>query len=59
MAKWGKCDFSEFEKLEKEFEKLAKTDVEKFCKRCSQRTCSNGCYQKLFLEHLLGKEPLK
>lgn len=32
MAKWGKCDFSEFEKLEKEFEKLAKTDVEKFCK---------------------------
>ena len=32
MAKWGKCDFSEFEKLEKEYEKLAKTDVEKFCK---------------------------
>ena len=32
MAKWGMCDFSELEKLEKEFEKLAKTDVEKFCK---------------------------
>lgn len=32
MAKWGICDFSELEKLEKEFEKLAKTDVEKFCK---------------------------
>ena len=28
MAKWGMCDFSELEKLEKEFEKLAKTDVE-------------------------------
>ena len=30
MAKWGECDFSEFEELERKFEKLAKTDIEKF-----------------------------
>ena len=28
MAKWGKCDFSEFEKLEKEFEKYNDHPVE-------------------------------
>lgn len=29
--KWGKCDFSEFKKLEKQFAKLASTDISKFC----------------------------
>ncbi len=29
--KWGKCDFSEFEKLQKKFEKLSKTDISRFC----------------------------
>ena len=31
MAKWGNCDFSELEELQKKFEKLAKTDIVKFC----------------------------
>lgn len=31
MAKWGDCDFSELEKLQKKFEKLSKRDVDKFC----------------------------
>ena len=31
MAKWGDCDFSELEKLQKQFEKLSKIDVDKFC----------------------------
>ena len=29
--KWGKCDFSEIEKLQKQFEKLSKSDIVKFC----------------------------
>ena len=32
MAKWGECDFSELEKLQKKFEKLSKIDVDRFCK---------------------------
>ena len=31
MIKWGKCDFSELEELEKKMEKLAKIDIERFC----------------------------
>ena len=26
MAKWGMCDFSELEKLQKQFERLSKID---------------------------------
>ncbi len=36
MAKWGKCDFSELEELEKQFEKLAKTDIERFCQEVAK-----------------------
>ena len=36
MAKWGECDFSELEELEKKFEKLAKTDIEKFCQEVAR-----------------------
>lgn len=32
MAKWGECDFSELEELQKKFEKLSKFDVDRFCK---------------------------
>lgn len=32
MAKWGKCDFRELKKLQKQFEKLSKTDIDKFCR---------------------------
>ena len=36
MAKWGKCDFSEWEKLQKDFEKLSKTDIARFCKEVAK-----------------------
>lgn len=36
MAKWGKCDFSELEELEKQFEKLTKTDLERFCQEVAR-----------------------
>ena len=36
MAKWGKCDFSELEELEKQFEKLAKTNLERFCQEVAR-----------------------
>lgn len=32
MAKWGKCDFKELQKFQKELEKMSNTDTEKFCK---------------------------
>jgi hypothetical protein len=36
MAKWGECDFSEIEKLEKQFEKLSKVDIDRFCQEVSK-----------------------
>lgn len=36
MSKWGKCDFSELEELERNFAKLAKTDIIKFCQEVSR-----------------------
>lgn len=32
MARWGTCDFSEIEKLQKQFEKLSKVDIDNFCR---------------------------
>lgn len=36
MAKWGECDFSEIEKLEKQFEKLSKVYIDRFCQEVSK-----------------------
>lgn len=36
MAKWGNCDFSEIEKLQKQFEKLSKIDIERFCQEVAK-----------------------
>ena len=36
MAKWGTCDFSELEKLQKQFERLSKTDIDRFCKEVAR-----------------------
>ena len=36
MAKWGTCDFSEIEKLQKQFEKLSKVDIDRFCQEVAK-----------------------
>ena len=36
MSKWGKCDFSELENLEKQFKKLAQTDIDIFCQEVAR-----------------------
>lgn len=36
MAKWGKCDFKQLEQLQKNFERLQKMDMEKFCRDASK-----------------------
>ena len=32
MAKWGKCDFRQFEKLQKNLQRLQQIEFEKFCR---------------------------
>lgn len=36
MAKWGKCDFSQFESLVKAFEKLSDSQMDAFCADCAK-----------------------
>lgn len=36
MSKWGNCDYKQLEKLCKKLEKMAKVDVESFCKEVSK-----------------------
>lgn len=36
MAKWGKCDFRQFDKLQKKIDRLAKADFEVFCADCAK-----------------------
>lgn len=36
MAKWGTCDFSEIEKLQKQFERLSKVDIDRFCQEVAK-----------------------
>lgn len=36
MARWGKADFKELEKLQKNLEKLQGSDLDKFCRDCSK-----------------------
>lgn len=37
MAKWGKCDFSELEELQKQFERASRVDVDRFCKEVAKQ----------------------
>lgn len=32
MARWGSCDYSELKKFQQKLEKLANSEIDKFCK---------------------------
>lgn len=36
MAKWGKCDFKQLERLNKNMEKLMGADLDRFCRQAAQ-----------------------
>lgn len=36
MAKWGKCDYSQLEKLQKKMDKMQKNDFDVFCQKCAK-----------------------
>ena len=36
MAELGKCDFSELEKLQKQFEKASRVDADRFCRKVAK-----------------------
>ena len=36
MAKWGKCDYRELQKLQKKLEKMQKTQIDKFCEEMAK-----------------------
>ena len=36
MAKWGKCDFKQLERLNKNMEKLMGADLDKFCQKAAK-----------------------
>lgn len=36
MAKWGNCDYSEIENLQKQFERLSKIDMDRFCQEVAK-----------------------
>lgn len=36
MTKWGNCDYSEIENLQKQFERLSKIDMDRFCQEAAK-----------------------
>lgn len=36
MSKWGKCDFKQLERLNKNMEKLMGADLDRFCRQAAQ-----------------------
>ena len=40
MAKWGKCDFKQLERLNKNMERLMKADLDKFCQDAAKDLAS-------------------
>lgn len=36
MAKWGKCDYRELQKLQKKLEKMQKSQIDKFCEEMAK-----------------------
>ena len=36
MSKWGKCDFKQLERLNKNMEKLMGADLDRFCRQAAK-----------------------
>ena len=36
MAKWGKCDYRELQRLQKKLEKMQKAQIDKFCEEMAK-----------------------
>lgn len=56
MAKWGKCDFRQFEKLQKKLEQLEKIDREKFCRDAAKELAAR-LLAKVIKRTLPGEYP--